>query len=331
MNAPALRLAVVAPRRPGQTSGNAVTAERYVRRLGELGHRARVVWHDEGGPSPPLGPVDAAVVVHARRGAATVAAAADRGLPVAVVLAGTDLYADLPDDPAARASLDRAGAVAVLQPAALARLAAMSAAWAAKATVVHQSVDLPAGLAASPDRDAWRVVVLAHLREVKDPLLAARAAATLPPGSRLVVDHAGAAHDDGWRRRAEAEGARNPRYRWHGEVGHAVALDLLAGARVLACTSHLEGGANVVSEALALGVAVVGTRIDGNAGLLGADHPGLVPVGDHRALGALLAVLEGDPRAWEALRARSVELAWQADPATERSDLAGLVARLMGA
>lgn len=121
------------------------------------------------------------------------------------------------------------------------------------------------------------------------------AASLLPDDSRVIVEHAGAAHIDEWRTRTELATSANPRYRWLGPLDRPASLMLLARATVLACTSRFEGGANAVSEAVAIGVPVVGADIGGNRGLLGHDHPGLVPVADHRALASLLYRLETEP------------------------------------
>ena len=50
----------------------------------------------------------------------------------------------------------------------------------------------------------------------------------------------------------------------------------------------MEGGANVISEALVADVPVIASDIDGNVGLLGEDYPGYYPVTDTEALCALL-------------------------------------------
>jgi len=61
-------------------------------------------------------------------------------------------------------------------------------------------------------------------------------------------------------------------------------------------SSLSEGGANVISEAIVVGVPILASRMDGNIGLLGADYPGYFPVGDTKALARLLQRIEGDPR-----------------------------------
>jgi glycosyltransferase involved in cell wall biosynthesis len=53
--------------------------------------------------------------------------------------------------------------------------------------------------------------------------------------------------------------------------------------------SNMEGGAQAVIEAVRSHTAVVASGIDGNAGLLGTDYPGLFTENDVDAAGALVA------------------------------------------
>lgn len=329
------RIALAAPIRPTARSGNDVTATRWAGLLRSAGHEVLLVPIDEDDPTPAvdgLAWAELLIALHARRSSGLVDAWRRRfgPRPVVVALTGTDLYGDLPDCDGARSSVATADRLIVLQSAAVDRLASLAAPWGAKALVVHQSVD-PAGLPPrQPVADEFRVVVLAHLRAVKDPLLAARAVRGLRPERPVVVHHAGRALDAEWAARATAEAAANPRYVWHGELDRTAALALLASAHVLACTSLTEGGANVVTEAIALGVPVVGTRIDGNTGLLGADHPGLVPVGDAAALADVLDRLATDPAAVADLERRSQARGPITDPGLESRVLDALVADVAG-
>lgn len=77
-----------------------------------------------------------------------------------------------------------------------------------------------------------------------------------------------------------------------------------------------------------MGVPVVGTRTDGNVGLLGADHPGLFPVGDHLAFASMHDWLELSPTALNDLAQRSVDRQHLTDPATERAALGALIRSL---
>jgi len=197
--------------------------------------------------------------------------------------------------------------------------------------MIHQSVTLPPLPALEEDDpDAFRAVLLAHLRPVKDPLLAAAAARRLPGTSRLVVEHLGGPGDDDLNAAAREAAAATSRYRWLGERSRPEALARLARAEALLVTSRLEGGANVVSEAIALGVPVLSTRIAGSEGLLGRDYPAYFPPGDAAALAALLERLEGDPGLRADLRGRIAALRPLVDPARERAAWADLLAELGG-
>lgn len=326
-----MKIVIAVPVRPGSTSGNSVTGERWQHQLAALGHAASVVSVGEdqpGGDGSVPHDADVLIALHARRCAGAVRAAVEERpeRPVIVALTGTDLYQDLPDDRDAMRSLHLAAHLIVLQEHGLEHVASLDPSFASKASVVHQSVENVA--ARSTDPAHLTVVVLAHLRDVKDPLLSALAARLLPASSRVRIEHAGAPHSDAWRVAAESEMQLNDRYRWHGPIDRDGARRLLATADVLACTSKLEGGANVVSEAIAHGVAVVGTDIGGNRGLLGDDHPGLVDVGDHQALTRVFHRLDTDRSVLEELTQRSVERRWMTDPLHERRQLGAVLDQL---
>lgn len=69
----------------------------------------------------------------------------------------------------------------------------------------------------------------------------------------------------------------------------------------MALTSRMEGGSNVLCEALAAGVPVVASRIPGLIGTLGEDFPGYFEVGDTAGLAALLLRAERDRAFYAAL------------------------------
>ena len=135
----------------------------------------------------------------------------------------------------------------------------------AKVRVVVQSSSTR--LRHRPVARGFRVCVIGHLRAEKDPL---RIVHALPLTSAPIeVVHLGAALDPALTPRTD-----DPRYRWLGSVAHARALRWLASSRhAMVISSRMEGGANVVCEALRIGVPVIASRISGNVGLLGADYP----------------------------------------------------------
>jgi len=154
---------------------------------------------------------------------------------------------------------------------------------------------------------------------VKAPFLAAEAARLLPAGSRVRISHLGAALDASMRARAEAASkASEGRWTWLGERSRLEALRFLAGSDLLVLTSAQEGGANVVTEAIACGVPVVSTRIEGSLGILGEDYPGYVEPGDAAELARMLARCETESELLSSLRARCNALRTLVDPSRER-------------
>ena len=138
---------------------------------------------------------------------------------------------------------------------------------------------------------------------MKDPFRTANAVRLLPASSRIKVLHAGGALSPDMESEALAETKSNPRYSWLGELPRWKTLRLLASSRLLVLTSHMEGGANVVSEALACSIPVISSRISGSIGLLGEGYPGYFPVGDTQALADLLHRVETDQSFYLSLKA----------------------------
>ncbi len=312
-----MRALIVTPAPVRSRAGNRVTALRVAALLRALGHAVRVRGGDDGVAA------DLLLALHARKSASAVASFAARQptAPVVLMLTGTDVYPAFDPHPDTLAAVERAARLVVLQPFAVEQLPAH---LRAKARVVLQSATAP--VAAPRATDGLDVCVLAHLRAVKDPLLAARAAALLPSHLRVRVHHAGAVIDPELRERALA--LQGPRYRWLGAVSRARSRRLLASSHLLVVSSRHEGGANVLSEAIAAGLPVLATDVPGNTGLLGRDHAGLFAAGDASALAALLARACAEPGFLAALQQRTRELQPRFEPARERDAWARLLAEL---
>ena len=314
-----LRVIIVTPAAPGSRHGNRNTALRWARHLRALGHETQVALDWDGRDC------DLLIALHARRSHASITAwkKAHPQRPLALVLTGTDLYRDIRHDAGARVSLRLADLLVVLQPMGLAEL---GAAERAKARVIFQSVR--ALRRQAPPRSYLLATVIGHLREEKDPFRAALALAQLPTSAMRVVQ-LGQAMTPAMGKQARALMRAEPRYRWLGELDHAGAMRWLARSHAMVISSQMEGGAHVVSEAIAIGVPVIASAISGNIGLLGEDYPGYYPYADASALAAQLARAQGDP-AWlaaleVAVKARRSEV----DPAAERAAIAALIAELM--
>jgi putative glycosyltransferase (TIGR04348 family) len=234
------------------------------------------------------------IALHAWRSAEAIASFRARypARPLVVALTGTDLYRYLHSHAETTLhSIELADRLVVLHMLAHEALPA----WARdKVQVIYQSAR-PLPSRGKPATSYFDVCVAGHLREEKDPLRAAFAVRGLPPASRIRVLHYGKAYDDHWAQAAREEMARNARYRWLGEVPYWQLRRAYARCRLMVLSSIMEGGANVVSEAVVARLPLIVSEISGSIGLLGADYPGYFPVGDTRALQAQLARAEAEP------------------------------------
>ena len=277
---------MVTPAGRGSLSGNRVTAERWAQRLDELGHDVVVQTEWD------CAPADLLVALHARKSHASVLRFDKSlpGTPIVVALTGTDLYVDLNKHAEVLDSLHRARRLVALQELAARKLPME---LRDRVRVIHQAAESPIHQPRVA-KDSFDVCLLAHLRPVKDSLLAARAVRMLPVESRVRVLHAGEGLDAELVAAAQHETDTNSRYQWLGALAPEEARKLLASSRVLVVCSRSEGGANAVSEAIACGVPVLSTRIDGSVGLLGEDYPGFFEVGDAPGLAKQLQRVEED-------------------------------------
>lgn len=290
-------------------NGNKITAVRWAGILKRLGHRVRVAQKYDGRRCGLL------IALHARRSYDSIRRFHDRypDLPLVVVLTGTDVYRDIHDDPKAQRSLKLATRLVALQTRALEELPKK---FHAKTQVIYQSAE---AVRAKHAKRAcqFNVCVIGHLREEKDPLRTALAVRDLPPNSRIAVTHIGQALDEGCAQAATAEMARNPRYRWIGQLSHGETRQRLAESDLVCITSKMEGSSNVLSEALASGVPVVASKISGLMGTLGSRFTGYFTVGNTAMLRRLLLRAERDPRFYRALKRQARGLAHLVEPKRE--------------
>jgi glycosyltransferase involved in cell wall biosynthesis len=118
---------------------------------------------------------------------------------------------------------------------------------------------------------------------------------------------------------ARREQEHNRRYCWLGSLTRSRARRLIASSRLLVLSSIMEGGANVISEAIVDGTPVLASRIDGSIGLLGADYPGYFEVGDTEGLARLLVRAETDRAFYRALKQACAARAPLFHPSRERT------------
>lgn len=240
------------------------------------------------------------------------------------MMTGTDLYRDMPTHPEVLQSMQMANTIVVLQSAALDLIPVN---LKKKSLVIHQSVK-PILRKPLLKRD-FLVSVIGHLRDEKDPFCIARSLALALPESNLRAVHLGKAMNPEMRKEALAYSKQLKRYQWLGELSHAKTLQVLSRSHLMVISSIMEGGAHVVSEAIAIGVPVVASDIPGNRGLLGEDYPGYFPVGDAVALAQLLHKAEKSPAFYHSL-VRHIEARQKyIRPASEMRSITLLVKRLL--
>ncbi len=314
-------LLIVSPTLADANTGNWRTAQRWARFLARE-FRVRIATGWDGAAA------DALIALHARRSAAAVAAFAAAGGPVALVLTGTDLYRDIRADAAAQRSLELARRLVVLQRQGLDEL---PSGLRARAVVIEQSAPALAPLA--PRKRTFDLLLVGHLREEKDPLTAVRALARLddPGSARLRLLQVGGALDAALAEHLHAAARADARIELRGPLPHAAARTLIRRGRVLLLPSRIEGGANVLIEAVTAGVPVLASRIGGSTGLLGDDYPGLFPPGDDAALAALIRRCRDDPDWLERLRAHCARCARRFTPERERAAVLRLAHNLLPA
>ncbi len=312
-----MKIVIVTPAASRVRNGNRNTAQRWANFLRQLGHRVSVQVEWDGSRA------DLMLALHARRSHASIKLFAERcpELPLVVTLTGTDLYRDIRDDRSARESMKLATRLVVLQEMGLNEL---TPTLRAKTHVIYQSAYPVKSV--QPSKRRFEVCVIGNLREEKDPFRCALAAALLPESSEIHISHMGRALTDDMARQAQALMEKNPRYRWLGELPHWRVKNRLARCRLMVISSIMEGGANVVSEALAAGVPVIASDISGNIGMLGADYAGFYPCGNERALADLLHRAETSPEFYGLLKAQCAKRKHLVEPEQELAGLEQLIA-----
>ncbi len=274
---------------------------------------------------------DLLIALHARRSSASLAAYthAYPERPTLLLLTGTDLYRDIRSDGAAQAALVSAQALVLLQAAGLdelAKLQSLSPTLCAKASVIYQSAATLKS--ATLSQRFFDVAMIGHLRVEKDPLTFMRAGALIKL-DRVRLIHIGAALEPELGELARATEATSPRYRWLGSLPHAQTRQRLKHCHLMAITSQMEGGANVIIEAVTSGVAVVASDISGNRGMLGDDYAGYFPAGDCAALAALIERCALDASFHQLLQKQCAARAALFTPEAEQTALLDLVDNLL--
>jgi glycosyltransferase involved in cell wall biosynthesis len=145
----------------------------------------------------------------------------------------------------------------------------------------------------------------------------------------ILVKHAGAALDVRLGEASLAMARKDPRYRYLGGLSHRRTRTLIARSDVLVHPSIMEGGANVIVEAITSGTPVIASRVPGNVGMLGRRYPGYFEVRDADGLARALLRVATDPSYLRALRAACAKRKPLFRPAAEARAVRGFVAALL--
>jgi putative glycosyltransferase (TIGR04348 family) len=310
------RIAIISPALANANNGNWQTARRWQKFLQpRYGATIALEWDHE--------PVDLLIALHARRSASSIAAFKEKhpSTPAIVVLTGTDLYRDLAIDTNAQCSLQYATKLVVLQQDGL---NALDPAFRTKTSVIHQSArSLKPAIRHASTRH-FKVIMIGHLRDEKDPATFMRAAA-LATDDAVQFIHVGGASDPALGAQAEATQRAYAHYRWLGNLPHPRTRQLLKGSDLMVIASKMEGGANVIIEAVTSGVPVLASDVSGNRGMLGGDYAGYFPVGDYEALARRIGRARSDASFHALLRAQCDARAPLFAPEREKAAMLNLV------
>jgi putative glycosyltransferase (TIGR04348 family) len=312
-------VALITPALAAANNGNWQTARRWAQMLSaDYEVRLGTTWQ--------RGNEATMIALHARRSAAAVLAwrQAHPARPLVLVLTGTDLYRDIVGDGSAQRSLVLADRLVVLNEHGLLDLPAEHR---AKARVCLQSC--PPRQPVAKTARHLRALMAGHLRDEKSPQTYFEAARLMAGRSDILLDHIGGALDPALGEEARALARTHPRYRWLGPLTHAATRRRIQAAHLLVHPSRMEGGAQVIIEAVMSGTPVIASRIPGNIGLLGEGYGGYFPLGDAGSLAALLQQARDDAAMLPGLAAQCAARAPLFEPEHERRTLRALLSELL--
>lgn len=313
-----MHIGIITPAAPKSLNGNRATATRWANFLVELGHKVSISMQWDGAE------YDVVLALHAWRSAESIAQFKQKHAdkPLILALTGTDLYRFINThaEPTL-ASIYAADKLIVLHDLAY-RVLPESVRH--KIHIIHQSAQ-PIKKIINRSKRTFDICVVGHLREEKDSLRVAYAVRDLPAESRIRILHYGKAHNEKWANYAKEEMKINARYHWLGEAPHWKVREAYSRCHLMVLPSAMEGGANVISEAIVAGLPVIASDIDGSVGLLGVDYAGYFPVKNELALRDVLLRAESDKRFISALTAQCELRAQLFSKSEERAGLNDLL------
>jgi len=309
-----MRVAILTPHFFPSITGNSVTASRLAKGMATRGAQVEIINMElHRDPAWILSFLKdfAPDILHGlnafRTGHLLLEMAEKLGLPSVLTITGTDAYQNLPDEsqrPKVVETLNSAGAIVVFHEAVRAHLSLYAPEVIAKAVVIPQAVDLPAGegnplekIPPAPDR--FLFLISAGIRPVKNVSFSLAPLSRLVrvcPQIRLVI--AGPILDPALGKIFLEQISVLPWVHYLEAVPHHQMRALYEAGQVLINSSLSEGGmANSLLEAMSVGVPVLASRIQGNTTIVEDGVNGFLFSGEEEFLEkARLLVADGDLR-----------------------------------
>lgn len=282
-----MKIILVSPAAVQSSNGNFTTASRWQKILRTLGHHVSLTQKYNGCDC------DLLIALHAWRSADSIRLFKSQypNKPLIVALTGTDAYQFIHSHSnETLRSIELADQLIGLHKLITHSIPAQHQ---EKVNIIYQASTLKP-IRTKRIKNNFNVCVAGHLREVKDPLRTAYAARSLPSKSKIYITHFGKAHNLQWDNIARVEAAKNRRYNWHGEISQSLLRVKLSDAKLMVLSSLMEGGANIISEAIMMNLPIIASKIDGSIGLLGEGYAGYFDVENTQQLRSLLLRCERD-------------------------------------
>tara|TARA_B100000674_G_scaffold391404_1_gene335406 strand:- start:4235 stop:5200 length:966 start_codon:yes stop_codon:yes gene_type:complete len=306
-----MNIVIITPAPKGSRSGNRASANRWAAIFRNLGHKVKVLTEYSGEDT------DFMVALHAWRSANSIKKFSEMhpDLPLVVVLTGTDAYRFINTHKKTTTDSLKVATIIVGINHLIKNI--LPKEYLSKLRVIVQSAK--PNLNRRPLKRLFNVCFAGHLREEKDPETLFEAIRELPKISKIKVNAYGKAHSKKWEKIAIDEMKKNDRFQWHGEISHANLRNKFSSSHLLISTSIMEGGANVISEAIMADLPIIASDIDGNIGLLGQDYPGYFKVKNAKSLKDKLLQIETNPKSYNDLIRKCISLKSNFKPENEMS------------
>lgn len=316
---------IYSPFAVGTAQGNAISASRLESMINDFGYVPRVEANEYSGAQASL-----AIILNAWRSAEVIQhfKKVNPTSAVIILITGSDInHKDFGSaDSVVRKAMDAADALVMLHDIEFDTLPFY---LQKKCTVIYPSVDLPKSLSHQPNQQYFEVILSGNIRAVKNPELAVKIAQLLPENAGIKIRAYGNVESE-YREMLQKANDTLPSFHWAGQVSHMQNLEKLQSAHLLLNTSHAEGGANAICEALSIGIPVIASDIRGNIGMLGKFYAGLFTKNNAEMAVELLIKARQNPHFYTYLKQQTKERATKFSFDSEYSEWEKIINYFLG-